>query len=358
MEARKSAKVSASDVVVLDRECEVEEPFSWLPRWHGQMAARLAKQLKKDRPAILHAALEPINLLAALAAVAVGVPRIFLHTHNMRPTELSSGGMRLRDCYRALLERPEVSLISCAHASAKDYGEWLGLADISSIRVVHNGFDAEYFVEAGQDRDPLDLRASLGIPTGDRVVGTAFRFVELKQPFVWVDVAAEVLRHRPDCHFLMFGDGELRTATADYIRNKGLADHFSFPGCVADLQRQLPLLDLFVLSSRTEALPNVLIEAQMAGVPIVSFDVGGVRETIIKGVTGLLTEHFSAQALADEIVWALDYPEWRANAGRMGRNFVQQAFSSDRMVRDFKNILLPQGDIHPTRKEGSLEIAA
>jgi len=77
--------------------------------------------------------------------------------------------------------------------------------------------------------------------------------------------------------------------------NAVLADHFSFPGCVADLQRQLPLLDLFVLSSRTEALPNVLIEAQMAGVPIVSFDVGGVRETIIKGVTGLLTEHFRGQ---------------------------------------------------------------
>jgi glycosyltransferase involved in cell wall biosynthesis len=348
--------LSASGVVVLDQETAVPEPLSWLPRWHGQMAGRIFKQLEQDRPAVLHAALEPLNLLAALAATAAGVPRIFLHTHNMRPTELAHGGMRLRECYRALLERPEVSLISCAHASARDYAEWLKCR--SSIHVVHNGFDPEQFVEAHDDSDREDLRKSLGIAADAAVVGTAFRFVELKQPFVWVDAAVEVLRRRPDCRFVMFGEGELRTATAEYIRTKGVADRFSLPGCVADLQRWLGVFDLFVLSSRTEALPNVLLEAQAARVPVVSFDVGGVRETMIEGVTGIVASGFSAHALADEIAWALDCPEWRINAGRLGRIFVQQAFSADRMLHNLKNILMPGRNICHERDEVSLEIAA
>jgi glycosyltransferase involved in cell wall biosynthesis len=189
-------------------------------------------------------------------------------------------------------------------------------------------------------------------------VGTAFRFVELKQPFVWVDAAAEVLRRRPDCHFVMLGDGELRAATMDYIRALGLADRFSLPGCVADLHRWLSVFDLFVLSSRTEALPNVLLEAQAARVPVVSFDVGGVRETMIEGVTGILASGFSAHALADEIAWALDCPGWRVNAGRLGRTFVQQAFSADGMLRNLKSILMPPHDICHGGEEVSLEIAA
>jgi glycosyltransferase involved in cell wall biosynthesis/predicted Zn-dependent protease len=348
--------LSASEVVVLDQQSAVREPLSWLPRWQGQMAARILKQLEQDRPSVLHAALEPLSLLAALAGIAAGVPRIFLHTHNMRPTELAAGGMRMRECYQALLERPEVSLISCAHASARDYAEWLTCR--SSIHVVHNGFDLEQFVEAGRNGDSEDLRKSLGIAADTAVVGTAFRFVELKQPFVWVDAAAEVLRRRPDCHFVMFGDGELRAATMDYIRALGLADRFSLPGCVADLQRWLSVFDLFVLSSRTEALPNVLLEAQAARVPVVSFDVGGVRETMIEGVTGILASGFSAHALADEIAWALDCPGWRVNAGRLGRTFVQQAFSADGMLRNLKSILMPPHDICHGGEEVSLEIAA
>src|SRR5260370_30040273 len=110
------------------------------------------------------------------------------------------------------------------------------------------------------------LRAYYDIEPGGDVVGTAFRFAEVKQPLLWVDAAAQVLAERPNCRFVMFGDGNLKAATEEYIRAKGLSEHFILPGTVTDIYSRLPLLDLFVLSSRSEALPNVLLDAQATGI--------------------------------------------------------------------------------------------
>jgi glycosyltransferase involved in cell wall biosynthesis len=264
--------------------------------------------------------------------------------HSMRPTELKAGPdeleSRSRECYRALLRRTEVSLITVADACKRDYLDWIGLDDASNVHAVYNGIDFSDIESAVELGSRATVRTQFGIDEHTPLVGTAFRFVELKRPFLWVDAAAIVLAIHPECRFIMFGDGEERDRTIAYINSRGLNRNFSLPGLVSDLYRHLPMLDAFVLSSRTEGLPNVLIEAQAAGVPVVAYDVGGVGETMLDGVTGFLVKEETAEALAAGILRALEEPDWHAHASSVARSFVKQRFNTETMVRSLSDVLL------------------
>jgi glycosyltransferase involved in cell wall biosynthesis len=324
--------IPGSEVVVLGGAGKPEAPLAWI--WGNQAlpAARIFERLKRDRPAVVHASLEPLNIFAGLAALLAGVPRIVLHTHNMRPTSLNiRNAARFRGCYQALLSRPEVVLAGCARACVDDYIDWLELKDPSKTFVVHNGYEFEQIAPADANRRAA-LRAEYGIEPGAAIIGTAIRLTESKQPLLWVDAAAEILRQRPDCRFIMFGDGDQRIEVEERIRAKGLLPHFVLPGRVTDLYERLPLLDLYMLSSRTEGLPNALIEAQAAGVPVIAFDVGGVAETMIPGETGLLVKELSADALASAALGVLADPEWRGRAAALGPDFVRSTFSLEKMI--------------------------
>jgi glycosyltransferase involved in cell wall biosynthesis len=336
--------LSHADVTLLDRAGDVHEPLCWLPAAHARTAQAILDQLRRDKPAVVHAWLEPLTLFAGLAALIAGVPRIVLHTHNMHPEDLNPDDAfvpRMQECYRALLGRPEVSLVCCADAAARDYSAWIEPAQPSKILTLHNGFDASDIAHGG---DASPLRAEMGIDPDALVVGTAFRFSPVKRPLQWVDAAAIVSAELPSCRFVMFGDGELRSATLDHIQAKGLADKFVLPGLATDLYRRLRILDLFVLSSRSEALPNVLLEAQSAGVPVIAYDVGGIRETMIPGTTGILVQDDTAEALASAMLTALRDAQWRKAAAVEGRKFVAHEFSVERMIANLRGILLTDGD--------------
>jgi glycosyltransferase involved in cell wall biosynthesis len=332
--------LNRSDITLLQDEDTLESPWSWLGPGFGRRTQSIYKRLKVDQPGILHASLDFVNIAAGLAALVAGVPRIVLHTHNMRPTELGAQGDVLRRCYQVLLQRPEVSLVGCAHACIDDYVQWLDIRDRSRLHAVHNGMHTALITEASGPEMRAAQRTAHGIPPTAPVIGTAFRFVELKQPFVWVDAAAAVLSRHPDCMFVMMGDGELHGEVREYISSKGISDRFILPGQVKDIYERLSMLDLFVLSSRTEALPNTLLEAQAAGVPVIAFDVGGISETMIDGTTGWLVRENSAAALAERIAAALEAPKWRASASAAARRFVRTEFGNRRMIDSLTTILL------------------
>jgi glycosyltransferase involved in cell wall biosynthesis len=338
--------LSREEIVILDTNRAVSEPLSLLPHVVGRQVQCILEQLLEDRPRIVHVSLEPLSLYAGLAAIMADVEHVVLHTHNMRPTTLNPDGLlatRMADCYRALLRRPEVSLIGCANACVRDYRDWLNLEPCASAYTVHNGIEFPELIERDREEAIIQLRREYGIASGCPVIGTAFRFEEVKQPFLWVDVAAAVHAKRPECRFVMFGDGTLRPAILEYIRSKGLTGVIVLPGLVTGLASKLIMLNLFVLTSRTEALPNVLLEAQAAGVPVIAFDVGGISETMIEGVTGFLVPRGSIEGMIAAILRALGDPEWSKHAIDTGIKFVRQEFSMEKMVENLTKVLMKDG---------------
>jgi glycosyltransferase involved in cell wall biosynthesis len=160
-----------------------------------------------------------------------------------------------------------------------------------------------------------------------RIVGAAGRLSPEKGFEVLVEAAASLTHRNDSVGFVLFGEGTLRSELSRRIAAAGLTGNFILAGFRSDLDRFVPLLDLLVLPSFTEGMPNVVLEALAAAVPVVATAVGGTPEVIEDGKCGFLVPPGNAKALATAIQSALLSEERRHEMGRCGRERVTRHFA-------------------------------
>jgi glycosyltransferase involved in cell wall biosynthesis len=289
--------------------------------------ANLYQEFRRLRPEIVHAWLDWSNTRAGLAAALAGVPRIVLSGRNLNPTNFALYQPYMDPVYAALCGLSNVVMLNNSHAGSQSYAEWLGISP-DLIRVVHNAFD----VEAAQGGDPAAIRADLGIPPDAPVIGGVFRFCPEKRPLLWVETAARIARARPDAWFLMVGQGILRRDIETAARRFGIADRLLLPGVVSNVLPMMQAFDVFLLTSYGEGLPNVVIEAQWAGIPVVATKAGGVAEALDLGVTGWVIDPPDPDRLAERILSLLSAPEAIAQARVAGAALIRDRFGMRRMI--------------------------
>ncbi len=168
-----------------------------------------------------------------------------------------------------------------------------------------------------------------------RVIGAAGRLSPEKGFAVLVEAARRVLREDPAAGVVLFGDGPERDALARQIEAAGLAGRFVLAGFRGDLDRYIPWLDLMVLPSYTEGLPNVVLEACAAGVPVVATAVGGTPEVIEDGANGYLAPPGDAATLAACLLAALDSEDARRDMGECGRRRVREEFTFEAQAAQY-----------------------
>jgi glycosyltransferase involved in cell wall biosynthesis len=204
------------------------------------------------------------------------------------------------------------------------------------VQVIHNAIDADRFT----DPDPA-FRGKLERhfrKRPRRIVGSAGRLSREKGFEVLVDAAARLVRLDPTVGFLVFGDGARRGELQRRIDDAGLAASFVLAGFRADLDRFMPFFDLFTLPSYTEGLPNVVLEAFAAGVPVVATAVGGTPEVVDDGQSGYLVPAGDAEALADRMEAALADEDQLRDMGLLGRQSVVQRFSFPAQARQYRRL--------------------
>jgi glycosyltransferase involved in cell wall biosynthesis len=158
------------------------------------------------------------------------------------------------------------------------------------------------------------------------------------------DVLAANLQPKAFCAhtptgFVVFGDGQLRGTLQRQIDASGLRDHFVLAGFTHELHHFMPHFDLFVQSSHSEGLPNVLLEAAAAGVPTVATDVGGTREVVCDGQTGVLVPPSSATALANTIRMLLAESHTRLAMTQTAPAHVTRDFPFHRQAEMYRFVL-------------------
>ena len=194
------------------------------------------------------------------------------------------------------------------------------------------------------------FRARHGIPIEGPLVGSVLRFSEEKRPLLWVDVVARVAERRPDVRFLMVGDGPLREEARWRALGYGLGDRMVMPGNEKDVAVAIAAMDVFLLTSRLEGFPNVLIEAQALGVPVITTDAGGAAETLIQGRTGYAIFPHSTELLADAVLQILGDRPWREAARQAAQRFVRERFSMSEMVDRTLDAYFARGEFAEIRK--------
>ena len=159
------------------------------------------------------------------------------------------------------------------------------------------------------------------------IVGAAGRLSPEKGFGNLIQAAATLVRNHARLGFVLFGDGPLRQALARQIDEHGLQRRFVMAGHRTDLDDLLPFLDLLALPSYTEGLPNIILEAFAAGVPVVATAVGGTPEIVDDGVNGYLVSAGDAVALANRIETALANQAQRREMALRGKQKVCTHFT-------------------------------
>jgi glycosyltransferase involved in cell wall biosynthesis len=197
------------------------------------------------------------------------------------------------------------------------------------IKAIRNGI-AVPSTRHGHDR----VRALLGLNAPARVVLTVARFTEQKDYHGLLDAVPAVIAREPRALFVWVGIGPLENAMHKAVHERGLDQHVVFLGQRSDVPDLMAAADLFVLPSRFEGLPLVVLEAMAFGLPVIGTRVCGTAEVVQDRITGLLVRPSDSKGLADAISELLTNPQWAAQLGVRGRMRARRAFSSNRMVRE------------------------
>jgi glycosyltransferase involved in cell wall biosynthesis len=200
------------------------------------------------------------------------------------------------------------------------------------IETVHNGISPDIF----DARRGVELcrayRREFGIGDKTKVVGMVASLTPRKGYVYFIEAARQVVKLHDDVIFLGVGGGPQREELENQAREAGLESRFRFIGVRSDVRDLLHLFDIFVLSSTSEGLPYVILEAMCMGKPIVTTDVGGIPEAIVNGRNGLLVRPKDVDQLA-RCISELLLDEGRAGQlGQEARGTVVDAFTVSNMV--------------------------
>jgi len=203
-----------------------------------------------------------------------------------------------------------------------------GLISPDRIVQIENGI-MPIMLPAAFDRSAM--RRALGQPEDAPLIGTVARLSDQKNPRLFLDAAAQVLRNEPKAQFVWCGGGELLDAASAYAQELGIAASCSFLGHRSDAHQVLAALDYFWLTSDYEGLPLAPLEAMALRVPVIATDVVGTRDLLASGA-GLLVPRGDASALAAATLRLMRAPE-RAGALRAaGYAYYRTNGTADRMI--------------------------
>ena len=292
----------------------------------------LVRLIRRERPQILHTHTAKAGTIGRIAALLAGSARPKVVVHTFHGHVLRGYFSPFKTVVFRLVERALARITDCLIAVSPEVREDLlrmHLAPPGRVVVVRLGLDLERRVAAPEGtRDRV--RAELGV-SGDQVlVGWLGRMTEIK---CVDDLLRAFARVDADAVLALVGDGPLRTGLEALAAELGIADRCRFIGYTDDVAPFYAACDVIALSSANEGTPVTIIEALAAGVPVVSTDVGGVRDVVADGRSGLLVPAGDVTALGAAIERLARDPELRRTLGSSGREVVDR-YSIPRLVDD------------------------
>ncbi|MES2124540.1 MAG: glycosyltransferase [Gemmatimonadota bacterium] len=293
------------------------------PVGDGSLAtlASMTKYLRHHRPAILHTHNPTPHQYGALAALAAGVPAV-VHTKHGRNQLLSAKGLWLERLAGRL-----TNTVVPVSEDAADVALTVERVPANRIQVIRNG------IAVGPD--PAEPAAAARW----RAVHVA-RLNAVKDQATLLQAVRLVLDQEPRFELDVVGDGEERRALEQLASELGIAARVHFHGFQDDVRRYLVGAGQFVLSSVSEGIALTLLEAMACGLPVVATDVGGNREVVVQGETGLLVPPQDPKAMADAMLSLMADPARARALGIAGRERVVRDFSVDATVKAYEALYL------------------
>jgi len=284
--------------------------------WRG--FARLVHHVMAFRPDVIQGYLFGPNLFAAIAGRVCGVPVVVVSKRNIdafeTPRQVAAQRLAHRLATHVVAVSEAVGETSVALGAKRE-----------RVTVIPNGVDVERFAAAQPDPS---VRGENGAP----VVGSVGCLAARKDYPNLLEALALLDRRGRAFRAVVVGEGKERGALERQAEQLGLSSRVRFLGERPDVERLLPGMDVFVLASREEGIPNALLEAMAAARPAVATAVGGTPEVMEDGRTGWLVPPRDPDALAAALEAALSDPAEAARRGTAAQRAVRDRMSIESMV--------------------------
>lgn len=303
---REAAERSGIEFVHLE---QLRRPIS--PWRDLRSFAELYRLLRRQRPDVLHASSSKAGVIGRLAAVAARVPVRVFTVHGWAFSAHSGAASALYRWADRIAGRATTATICVSQRERAD-GLRARTCRADRTVVIPNGVEVDAYPQASLER---------AVP---RLIAVG----RLAAPKDWSTLLSALtsLDSEAFAELAIVGDGPERERVEDELARRSLEGRVRLLGERDDVPRLLAEADVFLLASRSEGLPLSVIEAMAAGLPIVASDVGGLKELVRDGETGVLVPPGDPVALAEALRPLLANRELRRRLGRAGRARAKALF--------------------------------
>ncbi|MBI5826534.1 MAG: glycosyltransferase [Deltaproteobacteria bacterium] len=285
---------------------------------------RIAAVLKDGGFGLLYMNNQPSsNLEGILAAASVGVPCV----------QHSRIDVRLKPL-EARLVNESVSRVICVSEGVRR-----GLVE-SGVRadkcvVVYNGIDPS----VKPKRKAEEVRREIGLGARGVLIGTVGSLIERKRVELLIEATARLKKTgKEEVWCVIVGDGPEKGRLRKEAERLGVGDRVIFTGFSADALSYMNAMDIFVMASRAEGLPRVILEAMLMSKPVIAFDIVGANELVLNGVTGLILKDGGGAAIADAVEGLIGDRDKMRSFGSAGRQRVIGSFGIESYVKGVEKV--------------------
>jgi glycosyltransferase involved in cell wall biosynthesis len=322
----------------------VNIPYRVLPKTPGMfnLAGIIAvtKMLRNREVDVVHAHNGRTSLVAVCAKLITGKGRVVLTQHFIEPDYVNRRGPTGKLAgmiHRFILKHVDqhICISKAVRIAFLDRHEH-GVVNAASVHIVQNGID-DVYEESGRAECRETVCSELKLPLETRFVLCVARLEPEKDVQALLKAVSAITTSIP-FHCLIVGDGNERNGLESFVRDANMCDRVTFLGFRNEVPSIMKSADIFVLPAPAEPFGLVVVEAMMAGLPVVAINNGGPAEIVITGQTGILVSRNDTNAMTLALTELLADPQRCRLLGDQGQSRAQNVYSSANMAIKTSNV--------------------
>ena len=329
------ARAAGASIRVIGESSSSETPMATRYARRVGKHTRWITTARRERYDIVDAWLNPTDVFAALSRPLTRIPVVMSARLDLLPRmRIGPATPVLEAAVNRLTDVVVANADITAAAATRDHG-----VPPHKVRVIRGGVELpKSFTKAERRR----RREALGATDDHFLIGCVGNFRAMKRQDLLIDAFANLIAEHHQLRLVLVGDGDLRPQIEQQVKRHGLQGQVLLTGSATDLPPLYDAFDLFVQASNSEALPNVLLEASAAALPIVATAAGGSGELVRDGESGLLVPVDDLDDLVSAMRRAITDAGLRRRMGAAARAVIERDYGMDRFAREYADLYREQ----------------
>ncbi len=302
---------------------------------------RIKEIIREFKPDIVHTHASKAGALGRKAAQSCGVP-IILHTFHGHVFHSYFGKVKttLFKQIEKRLARKSDAIVAISAIQKEELSKIHKICNADKMKVIPLGFDLQIFKEK-KETVRAKVRTEFNIASDEIAIAIIGRLAPVKNHAFFLDVIEEVLaRTHKKIKCFIVGDGTEREWIEDRVNqlNKKHPNSIEMTSWIKDVASFNAGMDVICLTSKNEGTPVSLIEAQASGVPVITTNVGGVKDIILEGETGFVVEADDKEMFIKKLIELIEDENKRLKMSQNGWSHVEEKFHYTTLVKNMTKL--------------------